>query len=194
LEAPLAGYLRGDDTVPLSKRPAARRRQLANLRPGAKPAPVGNRRAERHGGYARIAQRDLHSKRREVFDALSADLPLRDADGEPPAHDALAVRLLCEALCRLDTVSAYLDRHGWMTDDGGVRPAADLERRLRAEALDVVRELGLTPAARAKLGVELVRAAGAAEEAADARVARERLDARLADLDADAEEATDDGE
>lgn len=179
---------------PLSQRPEARQRQLDNLRRGGPPAPPGNRRAERHGGYARIAGRDLDAKRREVFDALSADLPLRDADGEPPAHDALAVRLLCEALCRLDNVSLYLDQHGWMTDDGEVRPAADLERRLRAEALDVARELGLTPASRSRLGLELVRTVASAEEAEAAAAARERLDQRLADLDAQAEEEEDDDE
>ncbi len=180
--------------MPLSRRQAARKRQLANLRPGAKPAPAGNRRAERHGGYAAVAAERLDAKVSEVYRALGEDLPLRE-DGEVPRADAAALRLLAECLCRLESVSDFLGRRGWQDDKGEPRPAVDLERRLRAEALDLLREMGLTPAARAKLGVELVRAAGAAEEAAEQAAARHRLDQRLAALDvADDEEGDDHAE
>lgn len=175
---------------PLSSRPEARARQLANLQPGAKTAPAGNRRAERHGGYSAVAAERLDAKVAEVYRALGEDLPLRE-DGQVPRADAAALRLLAECLCRIESVSDFLNRRGWQDDAGEVRPACDLERRLRAEALDLLRELGLTPAARAKLGVELVRAAGAAEEIEATRQARERLDARLDALDADAEEVPD---
>lgn len=169
---------------PLSQRPKARTRQLANLRKGDTISPG---RPVSHGGYARIAQRDLDAKVREIYAAVGEDLPLRE-DGQVPRADAVALRLLAECLCRIESVSDYLSRRGWQDEDGEVRPAVDLERRLRAEALDLLRELGLTPAARAKLGVDLVRAAGAVEEAAEARVARERLDQRFASIDADSEE------
>ena len=172
--------------TPISQRPAARQRQLANLRRGSNPAPPANRRALRHGGYAQIAAEQLDEKVAEVYRALGDDLPLREG-GEVPRADAAALRLLAECLCRLESVADFLGRRGWQDDDGEVRPAVDLERRLRSEALDLLREMGLTPAARAKLGVELVRAAGAAEEAAEGRAARERLDQRLADLDAEAD-------
>jgi hypothetical protein len=45
----------------------------------------------------------------------------------------------------------------------------DYEARLRGHALDLMRELGMTPAARAKLGLDLARLASPAE----------RLDAHL---------------
>jgi hypothetical protein len=175
---------------PLSQRPEARARQLANLQKGGPAAPGGNRRAERHGGYSQIAKRDLDEKVAEVYAAIGEDLPLRE-DGQVPRADAVALRLLAECLCRIESVSDFLGRRGWQDKDGEVRPAVDLERRLRAEALDLLRELGLTPAARAKLGVELVRMAGAAEEAAEAQAAREKLDGRFADLDADTTEEVD---
>ena len=178
--------------MPLSRDPKRRARQLANLRRGGNPAPAENRRALVHGGYAAIARHDLDGKRAEVYDALSADAPLRDPDGALPRHDAAAVRLLAECLCRLESVTDYLDRRGWETDDGELRPAIDLERRLRGEALDLMRELGLTPAARSKLGVDLTRAAASAEEVESARAARERLDRRAAELDGEAEEVSSD--
>ena len=166
---------------PLSRDPRKRARQIANLRRGVTTTP-GNQHGRRHGGYAPIARRDLDAKRREVYDALAADAPLRDAEGELPSHDAAAVRLLAECLCRLDSVSDYLSRHGWQTEDGEVRPAVEVERRLRAEALDWMRELGLTPKARAALGLDLARTASPADDA-EHRAARERLDARWAAID-----------
>ena len=173
---------------PLSRDPERRVRQLQNLRRGGNPAPAGNARARTHGGYGAIAARDLDAKRAEVYDALSADAPLRDPDGGLPRHDSLAVRLLAEVLCRLDSVSDYLDRRGWQEADGSPRPAVEVERRLRAECLDLARELGLTPKSRAALGVDLVRAAASASDEAEQAAARARLDARLADLDGTAEE------
>lgn len=175
---------------PLSSDPEARARQLANLRRGeTKPSPTANL---RHGGYAAIARRDLDEKRAEVREALTLDAPLRDPDGGLPAPDALAVSMLAEVLCRRDNVREYLDRRGWEGDDGQPRPAVDLERRLRSEALDLMRELGMTPKARAALGLDLIRSVSAAESAAEAaRVARERLDRRAADIDLDATTETD---
>lgn len=145
--------------MPLSRDPSARERQLANLR-RAPAAPVGNTRALRHGGYAQVARERLDSKVREVFEAVGEDLPLRNADGGMPRHDAVAVRLLAENLCRVESVSAHLRDYGLFDQDTGEpRPALDLERRLRQEALDLAESLGLTPRSRAKLGLDLVRAA-----------------------------------
>lgn len=70
--------------MPLSGDPDARARQLANLRPGARTAPPGNRRALSHGGYAAVTRDRLDTKVREVYDALAADAPLRDLDGGLP--------------------------------------------------------------------------------------------------------------
>ena len=144
-------------TVPLSSDPAARGRQLANL-VSAPRAPVGNQRARSHGGYAAVVRERLDVKVLEVADALGSDLPLRDADGGVPRADAVAVRLLAENLCRLDDVSAHLRDFGLFDQaTGEPRPALDLERRLRAETLDLAESLGLTPRSRARLGLDLQR-------------------------------------
>ena len=108
----------------LSKRPEARARQLANLRAGSVEAGTaagpGNTRSLQHGAYRAISRDQLDRKTREVFDALAADVPLKD-DGELPAPDALTVRLLAETLIRLESIGAFLNRKGWEDGDGRVR-------------------------------------------------------------------------
>lgn len=169
--------------MPLSKRPEARDRQLANLQPGAKTAPVGNQRARRHGAYAAISRERLDAEGAKILDALEADAPLRDPDGALPAADGVVVRLLAASLVRLERVESYIALHGIVDEDGELRPVVELERRLRAEALDHSEALGMTPRSRARLGLELVRAAATAEDAAESRAARERLGRRLDALD-----------
>lgn len=155
---------------PLSRDPEARRRQLANLRPvPPRPAPGGNARALRHGGYAEVARDRIEDRVAELLDALATDAPLRDSEGELPAPDAAIVHLLATALCRIETVEGYLTAHGYLTDEGDVRPAADLASRLRREAADYLDALGMTPRSRAKLGLDLSRGFDLAREmAADA--------------------------
>ena len=126
----------------------------ANLRQGPA-APPGNRLAVSHGGYATIARDRLEARQREVLDALSADAPLRDGRGELPRHDAAQVALLAEVLCRLEAVNAYLAAHEYLHPKGGVRPAAELAGRMRREAADYLDALGMTPRARAGLGLDL---------------------------------------
>lgn len=174
--------------MPLSQDPRKRARQLANLRDRPPAPPEGNQRARRHGGYAAVAVERLEAKVREVFDAVSADAPLRDAAGELPAADAVVVRLAAECLCRLDDVAANVRAFGLLEPDTGqVRSVVDLERRLRQEAADYLDALGMTPRSRAKLGAELAHGATTAVElaAADAELeAREReLEAREAELE-----------
>jgi hypothetical protein len=144
----------------LSRKPAARARQLANLKRGDNPAAAGNRHRVTHGAYARVAADRLDRKAREVFDALAADAPLRE-DGELPAADGAAVRLAADVLCRLDDLSGWLRDHGWLDAGGQPREGLlDLERRLRAEAADHLDALGCTPRSRARLGLDVARAAG----------------------------------
>ena len=142
--------------MPLSSNPRKRERQLRNLKP-APPVQPGNRFAVQHGGYAAIARDRLEEKQRQVFDALSADAPLRDARGELPRHDAAQVTLLADVLCRLDSINSYLDARGYLDDKGNVRPAAELAGRMRREASDYLDALGMTPKSRAKLGLLLQR-------------------------------------
>lgn len=174
--------------TPLSSNPDARERSLANLKKGGAPAPAGNARAVSHGAYAQIVSGELEEHERAIFDALSADAPLRDGDGTLPDADAVAVSLLAECMVRLDRVRSHVRDYGLLTAKGSVRPVVELERRLRAEALDLCESLAMTPRSRARIGVDLVRAVTNEAEAEANREARARLDARLAALDADADE------
>jgi hypothetical protein len=123
----------------------------------APPAPVGNDRAVSHGAYSAIAVERIDAKVRVMFDALAADAPVRE-NGGLPAADGPVVRLLAETLCRLDDVTEFLGRRGWQDRKGNPRPALMVESRLRAQALSLLVELGMTPKSRAALGLDLVRA------------------------------------
>jgi hypothetical protein len=136
---------------------ARNERSLANLRRGGPPAPPGNTfHKGTHGGYRVVAQAALDAKAREVFEAISADAPLRETDGTLPSHDAVVVRLLADCLCRLDSVGAWLAGR-WATTEA--RPALELELRLRTQALDLAESMGMTPRSRARLGLDVKRAA-----------------------------------
>jgi hypothetical protein len=130
---------------------------LANLQPGSG-APPGNSRALSHGGYAAIARERLDTRVREVFEALSADAPLRGHDGELPAADVVVVQNMAEAMCRRDDVRDNIRDYGLFDQKtGDLRPALDLERRLRREILKYADALGMTPRSRAALGLDLAR-------------------------------------
>jgi hypothetical protein len=151
--------------APLSSDPEARERQLANLQ-SAPPAPSGNQRARRHGGYADVARERVESRIAELLGGLAEDAPLRAADGGLPAHDTAIVHLLAVTLCRVESVETYLTAYGYLDAAGNVRPAADLAGRLRREAADYLDALGMTPRSRARLGLDLADAAGKAPDLA----------------------------
>lgn len=157
--------------MPLSSDPERRAAQLSNLKRGGNPppppAPQGHTRALVHGGYAAVAVERLDDRTLRVFDALALDAPLRGPDGELPAHDAGMVRLLAECLCRLDDVRDHLRDTGWRDAKTGEPRLAvlDLERRLRGEAAGYMDRLGMSPRARAALGLDLARTAQAVDAA-----------------------------
>ena len=134
-------------------------RSVANLRKGgAPPAPSGNQRRRTHGAYAAIALDRLAAREADVYAALAADAPLRDADGGLPAADGALVRLAAEVLCRLDSVGNYLARRGLEDADGELRMnVLEIEGRLRREAADHLDALGCSPRSRARLGVDMAR-------------------------------------
>ena len=145
---------------PLSTDPVKRERQLANLRqipPDARPAQPNLS----HGGYAAVARERLEQKTLAIYDALASDAPLRDGRGDLPRHDAAQVALLAACLCRLEMVAADIGMHGMLVQrgkrKGQVRPAADLEMRLRREAAGYLDVLAMTPKSRGALGLDLAR-------------------------------------
>jgi phage terminase small subunit len=140
----------------LSSDPAKRARQLQNLGPHPGRRPL-------HGAYAQLAPERIEAKVAEVFEAVAADAPLRDRDGGLPAADGVAVRMLAECLCRLETVTAHLRDFGVLDQQTReVRPAVHVEAKLRREVADWLDALGMTPRARAKLGLDVARATGGA--------------------------------
>jgi len=164
--------------MPLSGDEGARQRSLANLKRGGTVAPAGNKRALTHGAYARIAEGELEAKTRVLFDALAADAPVRASDGALPAYDSVVVRMFAEVLIRRERVRLEELRHGLETRDGRIRGVVEYGLRLDAQALDYARELGMTPASRAKLGLQLAKTHRTLEEElADGREAWERREA-----------------
>jgi hypothetical protein len=145
-------------TKPVGGGGARNPKSLANLRRPS-PAPIGNRRAVRHGAFATIPRDQLDDEIAEIYRALADSAPVRDANGDLPVADEAAVELAARALKRWRHVSLWCDTFGRLDErTGDAKPAAtyelQCERRLH-EALDV---LGLNPTARAKLGLDLARA------------------------------------
>lgn len=176
---------------PLSRDPSKRAAQLANLNPGRGAAGARNQRAVSHGAYARIVAAELEAKTREIFDALSADAPLREADGGLPAADVLVVRMLAEVMVRRERVRLEELRHGFEAPDGKLRGVVEYGLRLDAQALEIAKEMGMTPLARSKLGLDTARTKQIlkhelAEELA--RIASER-DVDVVDATAEEEES-----
>ncbi len=150
------------------------------------PPEEGNQRGMAHGGYARVAGERLQAKEQEVFAAIAADAPVRDAGGGLPAADSAVVSLLAQTLCRLENVSSWLNEHGevhtrrYSSDNPKTRRARDraqrqrrkldplrvveLEDKLTARAHDLLAPLGMTPRSRAKLNLDQARSFDLAKE------------------------------
>jgi hypothetical protein len=143
---------------PTSNVPERRAKQLANLqRGGPSGAQPGNRRAWKHGVYAQITEAELDVRTRELFEAVGEMLPVRDADGGVPVSDVLVTRMLAETMIRRERVRVEELRHGLEAPDGSLRGIVEYGLRLDERALALAKELGLTPASRAKLGLDLAR-------------------------------------
>lgn len=175
--------------MPLSKDPAARRRQLENLKRGENPAVEGNDHALLHGARSELLFRDVEGEVRELLDVLAAAAPVRDPDGSLPAADAAAVETAARALKRYRHLAKWCDLHGRLDDrTGEVKPAAEYELRAERALAAALDALGMTPTSRAKLGLDLIRTAAAgAAVAAESEAARQRLDARATDIEVEAE-------
>jgi hypothetical protein len=141
----------------LSDDPVRRGAQLANLRP-APPAPRNNDNAETHGAHKTLP---VDSVAAAIARGVEAETPLRGPDGGLPAADRVAVELLAGCLSRLARIGEWVEVHGPLDGKGKPRPVLEVERRLRNEAREHLRELGLTPRARVAIGITLQRGAGA---------------------------------
>jgi hypothetical protein len=121
------------------------------------PPPKGNQRNLVHGAHVKPSAAAVKAKRAALKAGLAASVPVKDA------ADDVALTLLATTLCRLDSVGEWLDAHGPLDRKGKPRSAASWERRYTSAAMKQLAALGMTPASRAKLGVNLARAVDLAQ-------------------------------
>lgn len=165
----------------MSSDPQRREAQLANLR--AVP-PVSPGRPPSHGAYSEALIANVEDEVRELAEALGETAPLRDADGGVPAADVVAFERAARALRRYRAVDTWVSLHGALDEKTGeVKPAARLADDLGRSLDAILDRLGLTPAGRTKLGLDVARAA-AFDPLADWH--RRRAEA----VDSDAQEAS----
>lgn len=142
-------------------------------RPPAPPA--GNKRGLRHGAHAEPDPLLAAGKAEALAAVLAAAAPVRDELGGLPAADRAMVVLLAKTLCRLESVSEWLDEQGPLDRRGKPRSALRAESKLSNQAVSYLKELGLTPRSRAALGLDLARvvdlATAMSEPDADRRAA-----------------------
>jgi hypothetical protein len=152
--------------MPLSDDPKARSRQLANLKRGESGTPKGQPSTRlTHGGRSVLLFRDVSEEVAELMEALGAAVPVRDADGSVPAADMAAIEYAARALKRYRHLSAWCDAHGRLEEKtGNVKPAANYELQAERSLVAALEALGMTPASRAKLGLDLARSADLAME------------------------------
>jgi hypothetical protein len=142
------------------KRPAANksgteRAPKAAVKQVPPPPPKGNRLAVKHGAKAEPPAAAVNAIEQEIYEALAAAAPVRE-NGALPAADAAMVRLCAKTLARLQGVSDWIDAHGGpLHRDGKPKSAALWERRLSATATKQLASLGMSPAARVKIGAQL---------------------------------------
>jgi hypothetical protein len=118
------------------------------------PAPLGNRRAERHGGYTVHFTPAELEEIEQIEDKLRNLTPL-DSEALAPTFSVLAGQLW-----RRDRLLADLDRHGVVrgrADRGRVAPAAAALTELERAILRNLEALAMLPKAAADLNLTLTR-------------------------------------
>lgn len=149
----------------LSTDPQKRERQLANLKRGGTVAPAGNQRRLTHGAFSEVLVRNVETEVAELAAALAGAAPVQ-INGQPPAADIVALEQAARALKRWRHISAWCDAHGRIAEKtGNVKQAAELELKAEAALTAALDRLGMNPAARAKLGVDLARMRDSLEDA-----------------------------
>lgn len=124
--------------------PEGRARALANLR-------QFRQAHDRHGVYAiDMAQPATRELADRIIQVLEGQDLLRPAD-------RVTVNLLAVTLRRIQQAEEFLDRNGLVNSKGRVRPVAELLVKLLREAREYAAQLGMTPAARARLGLDTAR-------------------------------------
>jgi hypothetical protein len=154
-----AGVPMADAKKPIGGGGARHPNSLANLRPGAGAWPPGAAPRLRHGLRTRRPDRLLlGGAASEIIDALEAGVPVRDADGDVPVHDRVAVEAAALQLIIVRRVLGFLTTNGFEDERGRLRPEVEGLERANARLLAALDRLGMTPASRVRLGLDLSRA------------------------------------
>jgi hypothetical protein len=124
---------------------------LANLRRGVTTAPPGNTRAVTYGGYSEQLVADVSAEVRELMDVMAQDAPIQDR------ADTIAFEKAARALKRWRHVVGWCDLHGRLDAKGEPTSAARYEVTAENQLQRDLDVLGLNPAARAKLGLDIAR-------------------------------------
>ena len=129
---------------------AAPEQAVAKRKRGGQPA---NRNAERHSLYAARTGHALRARRvRRLVTAMYAAMRWLD-----PVIDRAAARAWADLEHKVADVSTDLERRGMVNGKGEPRRLVSEYRQLLALQLAYSKELGLTPAARAALGLDVAR-------------------------------------
>jgi len=141
-------------------------KNLANV------AERGNTRAVSHGAFSERLVGPIARGTLEVVEEMCAGLPAERMSF------AAERSVLARKLARLKMVSEHLDENGYFNKRRNARPSVKLELELLRSVEKSLEVLGLTPAAAAKLGVNLARSHSLADELDTARQARLRAEVR----------------
>lgn len=189
--------------VALSNDPAKRERQLANLRRGG-PANAGSWQPGqsspnlRHGLHTRPPEdpgewrlQILSPAAQELLEALAEAAPVRDAAGDVPIHDRLAIEAAAVDLIIVRRCLGFLVAQGFEDSRGNQRPEVDGLGRANERLMKKLDRLGMTPASRAKLGLAMARTADLATAMSERDPARraELMAEAGVPIDVDGEEA-----
>lgn len=132
------------------------------------PAPIGNQLGVRHGVYSLV---QMSPRAKELGDSIRETVPAYH-----PA-DEVAISALAMTFAQLERASAVLARRQHeehQAINNNRTPSMEVQSDLKRLSSDVVRfanavhrfcdSLGLTPTARARLGLDLVRARAVSEQ------------------------------
>jgi hypothetical protein len=138
------------------------------------PFPPGHELSIRHGAFS---ERKIAPLAADLIQVAIETVPYLGEESYLPAVQAWA-----RAEARVELLVEYVGRVGLLDDDGGVRPATELLRRLEDQTASLRARLGLDPLSRSRLGRDAASRAVdlAAIELADARRIRLEAEDRIA--------------
>lgn len=150
--------------MPISEDPEKRRKQIEAIQPAPNPCQENHTRSVKHGAFSeRYLSPLVEQKEEELMSLLEEATYITSVD-------KVVVRNLARALARLERFDWYLDQAGDIVTDKG---KTKLNPVISAyfTALETCRRhceaLGLTPGARAKLGVDIAKYQDIAERLAE---------------------------